>query len=287
MIRAFRPINLVVIVLVCLVFNFLSLELKETSPGIYSETFISYVIAAVLIGASGYLINGYLDREIDKINHPKYTYPMSKQQTYFIYIVLVIFTLLIGFYEFSWKFNLAFIILPIIALLLYSLFLKKMFILGNLTVTFIALLLPIGLLFLNHTVTDLRNEGPTAQVTMALLCEIFLITLAREIIKDIQDVEGDKKMNCKTLPIISSEKTAAIISSILLTAGGLIWFNTLKNTVDYQSVPGLILNTLTIVIIFASILLLWLGQEWKKRAKMSSLTIKIAMMMVLITVVLH
>lgn len=287
MIRAFRPINLVVIVLVCLVFNFLSLELRETSLGIYSETFISYVIAAVLIGASGYLINGYLDREIDKINHPKYTYPMSKQQTYFIYIVLVIFTLLIGFYEFSWKFNLAFIILPIIALLLYSLFLKKVFILGNLTVAFIALLLPIGLLFLNHTVTDLRNEGPTAQVTMALLCEIFLITLAREIIKDIQDIKGDKKMNCKTLPIISGEKTSAIVSSVLLTIGGLIWFNIFKNTADYQSIAGIILNVFVLITLFTSILLLWMGKEWKKRAKMSSLTIKTAMIMVLITVVLH
>lgn len=287
MIRAFRPINLVVIVLVCLVFNLLSLELKETSLGIYSETFISYVIAAVLIGASGYLINGYLDRDIDKINHPKYTYPLSKQQTYFIYIVLVVFTLLIGFYEFSWKFNLAFIILPIIALLLYSLFLKKVFIIGNLTVSFIALLLPIGLLFLNHTVIDLRNEGPTAQITMALLCEIFLITLAREIIKDIQDIKGDKKMNGKTLPIISGEKTAAIVSSILLTVGGLIWFNILKKTIDYQSIPGLILNILTMVTLFASILFLWTGQTWKRRAKMSSLTIKIAMIMVLITVILH
>ena len=44
----------------------------------------------------------------------------------------------------------------------------------------------------------------------------FVMTTAREIIKDIEDVEGDKKDGARTLPILIGKKTPAILAIILI-----------------------------------------------------------------------
>ena len=44
----------------------------------------------------------------------------------------------------------------------------------------------------------------------------FLMTLAREMVKDIEDIEGDREMECRTLPIVWGEKWTKIIVTALV-----------------------------------------------------------------------
>jgi 4-hydroxybenzoate polyprenyltransferase len=43
----------------------------------------------------------------------------------------------------------------------------------------------------------------------------FLVNLLREIIKDIEDFEGDSSYGCNTLPVIAGIKTAKIVALVL------------------------------------------------------------------------
>jgi geranylgeranylglycerol-phosphate geranylgeranyltransferase len=243
------------------------------------------MIVAVLIGAGGYVINGHYDRKIDAVNHPDYKFPFTKKQTYGICLFLFGGAISLGLSVFSINFTLGFILLPIVALWLYSAFFKKLPVLGNITVAFVSLWLPVGLLFLNHCLDTLQNESVASQMTLALLSEVFLITLARELIKDIQDVTGDRSENANTLPIWLGEKVARGIGSGIILMGMLIWYNILSKEISQLSIPSTLLGIVTLVILFASIGLLWRNEKWIENAKLSSLSIKIGMFTALLTAI--
>lgn len=262
----------------------LSLSLRETSLGFFSEFFLPYVIISLLVGASGYLINGYLDQDIDKTNIPEYQFPLSKSQTYFIYLFITSLAIGVGLFSFSFKFTTAFVIFPILSLWLYSVVLKRLPLIGNLTIAFLSIWLPIGLLFVSGNLEDLNDDNMITKMTMTLITEIFVITFAREVIKDIQDIEGDRKAGCKTIPILIGEKGAAIIGSSSLIIGALIWFNFIHVNFSNLNLGYTILGIITLILLLFSIIQLWSKYDWLKRSKNSSLVIKIAMIFALLTV---
>lgn len=282
MIRAFRPLNLFIIALICLTFEVLSHRLNGTSISL-SLDFFAFTFGAVSVAAAGYLINGYFDQKIDQLNIPGYQYPFSKLTTYVICLSLVIEALVIGLSFYSLKFTLGFVLMPAIALWLYSAILKKLPFIGNLAVSFLSFWLPTGLLLVNNSLSQLKTSGFVSQFTMLLLVEMFVISLAREVVKDIQDIDGDRAVNCKTIPIVFNEKVAGILTTLLLTIGALMWFNVLKKNIDYITVSSVIAGIITLGFVIASILLLWLKKTWKDRTKLSSLTIKLSMLFALLT----
>lgn len=88
MTRAFRPFNLLIIALICLTFEVLSHRLHGSNIA-FSLEFIAFTIGAMMVTAAGYLINGYFDQKIDRINKPGYHFPFNKTKTYGISLVLV------------------------------------------------------------------------------------------------------------------------------------------------------------------------------------------------------
>jgi geranylgeranylglycerol-phosphate geranylgeranyltransferase len=103
------------------------------------------------------------------------------------------------------------IFISAILLLVYSAYLKKIMLIGNITIATLT-----GLAFIYG---GFAVENPEAAIIPAVFA--FLLNLIREIVKDVQDEEGDKKQNIITYPVkygIDSAKKLATIITIILIA---------------------------------------------------------------------
>jgi len=187
--------------------------------------FVLLVVSTLCIAAGGYIINDINDIEADKINKPKKTYvgnSISEELANNAYLAFTFIGVIIGFYisQAIGRSNF-FVIFVIIAALLYiySTFLKRVIIAGNLVIsalTGISLVI-VGVYELIPAITA-QNKA-----TQAIMFEVlfdyaifaFLINFIREIVKDIQDVDGDYKVGIKTLPIILGKTRTAKIAFII------------------------------------------------------------------------
>lgn len=149
-------------------------------------------LAASFVLASGNVINDIKDVEVDKINRPERPIPSGKitrTNAYTLYIVLVLISFFISFL--LNEIASIIILLSMVLLYVYSNYLKQIPLLGNITVSFLT-----GLVFIYGGVVV---ANPTAAIIPAVFA--FLVNFIRELIKDMQDIEGDKKANVVTFPI--------------------------------------------------------------------------------------
>ncbi len=283
MIRVFRPINLLMIVLVCFAFQVVVNHIQGVSFQL-TDAFVSYTVISILVAAGGYLINGYYDREIDQINHSGYQFPLNKTKVTFYYSVFASAAIIKGLISFDMATTVVFILFPILLLWLYSYWLKGLPLIGNGAVAFLALWLPVGLLHVNDA-SDQLGKDIASQFGLLLMGEIFLITLAREVIKDIQDIKGDRKHNCKTLAVRLGEKNTAMVATFFLFWALLLWFTTLSQFFSEINLVTIIFGVLTLLFVFASIATLWFKKPWSKKTKLSSLMLKIGMFAALLTLI--
>ncbi len=163
------------------------------------------VFLVVTLGcAGGNTINDYFDYEIDRINRPERPLPRGamKRKTAFWY-AMFLFGLGLGFAVLISVAAFAFALLAYITMFLYAWKLKPLPFIGNLTVAALTGVTP---LYGAVAVGKLGLAGTLA------VCA-FLVNVAREVVKDIEDVEGDLKKGARTLPIIIGHKKAAYISA--------------------------------------------------------------------------
>ncbi|MCK5560911.1 MAG: UbiA family prenyltransferase [Thermoplasmata archaeon] len=182
----------------------IGIGLEVVSPEYYIDV-ISAIVVAAFFMASGNILNDYFDREIDKTNHPERPIPMgqvSPENAFYSSIAIFICVITIAFFI-----NLISFIITIVAIGLmigYETSLKNQGFIGNLTIsTLVALLFIFGGAAVNETTTVL---------ILALLA--FFATLSREVIKDIEDLEGDVTRD--TIPKTIGIKNAGIIAAISL-----------------------------------------------------------------------
>ena len=165
--------------------------------------------------AAGNVINDYFDYNIDLVNKPNRPIPSGRislkngrNYGYFLFLCGTICGFLISYITNNW---IPFIIVLIadIILYLYAYKLKTTPVIGNLAVGFMT---GFGFVFGGFTINN-----PSIITTSAFLGFFaFVMTTAREIIKDIEDVEGDKKDGARTLPILIGKKIPSIIATILI-----------------------------------------------------------------------
>ncbi len=174
--------------------------------------FFLLVLSTILIAAGGYVINNICDVSTDRINKPTKVIvgqSISEKAAYNIYMALTIGGVLIGLYLSNAIYKSSFLAIFIImsaTLYMYSTNLKQMPVVGNVLV---ALMLSISILIL--PIFDLLpNVLPQNQSLMSTIFQIlldysiiaFIINLIREMVKDIEDVDGDYNSGMNTLPII-------------------------------------------------------------------------------------
>jgi len=209
---------------------------------VHSLTNISYfsnfqfsilAISTILIAAGGYIINDIFDIKADKINKPTQVFIdnfISKDKACFLYYGLTILGLLLGFYVSYTIFQIEYgfiFIFSFIGLFLYSYYFKKKVLLGNIGVSFLCGL-PVIISFIFEGETQYNGHdfvhyfdfksGIIFDLKLVILCYsafAFLTTLIREIIKDIEDIDGDLQLKAKTLPIVLGRKRAKNVAVVL------------------------------------------------------------------------
>jgi 4-hydroxybenzoate polyprenyltransferase len=189
------------------------------------------VLATVCIAAAGNIINDIYDVEIDKINKPNKVLigtKLSEQQAHTLFIAFNIAGVALGFYLANsiGRPSFAALFIAFSALLyLYASYFKGLFLVGNLLVSaLVAMSLIIVALFdLVPPITPQNQVGQSIVFKIVLQYALFafFINFIREIVKDLQDINGDKKGERNTLPIALGRKRT---SSIVFVLGVILVF---------------------------------------------------------------
>lgn len=259
--------------------------------------FFLLVLSTVLIAAAGYVINDYFDVKIDAINKPKRIFidrTIKRRSAMLIHQVLSGSGIVIGFYV-AWKagnLKLGFIH-PIVAGLLwfYSTGYKRQMLIGNIIVSFLtALVVLIVALYERHLFYPESSSMNAAGYTIFVLVFFyfmfaFLISMVRELVKDMEDVEGDAMYGCKTLPVILGvHQTKLIVYAITGVIIGFLVYLQLKQASGNDFISVLNLFTTLEVPLVISMYLLYKADSQKQFSLVSSV-IKIVMLMGILTMV--
>jgi len=180
--------------------------------------FIILSLSILLITAGGYIVNDIFDIETDTINKPNFVFIdtlISKKNAWKLYILLSVFGVFLGTYVSIYvdNFYYSFLFLgTAILLFLYSNYFKKMPLIGNVIVAFLIGLSIFTLYLFDLTLTvdefNKTNAFNVLKITIIYILFSFSTTLLREIIKDIEDIDGDNQQKMNTLPILIGRKRA-------------------------------------------------------------------------------
>jgi geranylgeranylglycerol-phosphate geranylgeranyltransferase len=172
------------------------------------------VISAFLITGAGNAVNDYYDKEVDKKNAPKRPIPsglVSARGAFFLALSLFGIGIVMSF--FINHYCLALASFNSLLLFFYARDLKGTIFIGNVAVSYLtASTFIYGALVLVNPLT-----------TMFLALLAFLANVGREIIGDIEDIEGDRKAGLKTLAIKIGRKkswwygTVYILTAVVLS----------------------------------------------------------------------
>lgn len=167
-------------------------------------------LAGFFVTAAGNTINDIADVAIDKINRPERPLPSKKLSIHtakVYYAFLVVVSLIIGLMIDYLAFLI--ILLSNMLLILYSLSVKRIVVFGNITVSFLT---GYTFIFAGMIVGNVKEA-----IIPAVFA--FLINFIREVVKDMEDIEGDKIAKARTLPIKYGFKTSkkfVLINSLIL-----------------------------------------------------------------------
>ena len=273
------------------------LQLAQFSEQMPRWALTLLILSTVLIAAGGYVINDYFDVKIDRINRPEdlvVTRHITRDGAMRLFQILtavgVAAGLAVAWWAKSWTLAMIYIVIPGL-LWFYSAIYKRQLLIGNIVVSFVSALVPLLVAianadYLRHLYGDALQYTPiTGQLYVwisGFALFAFLMTLAREMVKDIEDITGDKEMECRTVAIVWGEKPTKMIVSILLLItmaliAYLIWA-VLPFTSDWKSFSTRYAVFGLIVPLLCAIMLLWAAKtplEYRR----TQLVLKFAMFM--------
>jgi 4-hydroxybenzoate polyprenyltransferase len=235
--KVIRWPNLVFIAITQLLFHFFvvvpssqgdiyNFPLRLTTP-----LFVLLCLSSICIAAAGYIINDYFDINIDEVNKPAKMVvgrTISRRWALVWHLILSVIGLLIGAWVSlklgNWLVgigNFACILL----LWFYSTTYKRQLLIGNIVISALTAWVILVLLVAELPgwwTGELVDE--TEKFTVARLSRIgvlyaafaFILTLVREVIKDMEDIEGDRKEGCNTMPIIWGTQASKVFAGVWL-----------------------------------------------------------------------
>ncbi len=221
--RLIRWQNLVFIVLTQLLFYFC--VYKSIYPDNESlRQLIWLMIASVLIAAGGYIINDYFDLNIDQVNKPNKNVINSVINRrwailwHLVFSLLGIFATAVAVSFQKWYLIIANIIC-VLLLWLYSTSFKRQVLIGNIVIALLTAWTVLILFFAK--VPFIAAFGASDELTVKFFRIAFLyagfafiLSIIREAIKDVEDMEGDRKYGCKTLPIVAGLTATKIYTTV-------------------------------------------------------------------------
>jgi 4-hydroxybenzoate polyprenyltransferase len=190
-----RPVNLIIVAFAQLMTAYFLVETTGSGKSVLLDpNLYAIILSTVTLAAAGYMINDYYDVKIDYVNKPDEVIigkGMKRRMVLFLHSALNFTGIGIGY-----------IVSPKIALInfvaafllwLYSNSLKRQPFIGNFVV---ALLTAVTIWIVGFY----YQKSELLVLTYAIFA--FFLNLIREIIKDIEDRQGDRKHGCRTLPIV-------------------------------------------------------------------------------------
>ncbi|EAZ94507.1 4-hydroxybenzoate-octaprenyltransferase [Flavobacteria bacterium BAL38] len=212
-----------------LVFRYLFLTKSYIYLALTDFNYALLIISTICIAAGGYVINNIMDQDTDEIAKPQNRVvgvSISETVAYNWYIGLTIIGVGIGFYLSNVIYKPTFasmFILVATLLYVYATNLKQIPVLGNIIVAFLlSVSIVIIALFDVFPATDSENKirmGEVFGILIDYAIFAFIINLIREIIKDLEDIDGDYQTGINTLPIaIGINKTKIIVSILTVFA---------------------------------------------------------------------
>ena len=254
--KLIRYQNLILLALMQFTFRYGFLELQNVGLALADFQYALLVLATVLIAAGGYVINNIFDQETDLENKPKNVIvgkSISEANAYTIYVTLNIIGVAIGFYlsNVIQKPGFASIFILVTSLLyFYATTLKQMLLVGNILV---AALLSFSIIIIG--IFDLYPaiyEGNQREMSIlfSLLLDYafmaFIINFIREIVKDLEDMNGDYNQGMTTLPIVlGRNRTLKVVFALSFIPIALL----LKYTFIYYFVNNLFIATIYFLVL--------------------------------------
>lgn len=191
------------------------------------------IVGVVGVAAGGYVINDYFDVKIDAINRPDelvVTRTYTKQQAMLIFqistAVGVVCGLAVAAVLRSMPLACIYVLVPGL-LWFYSSSYKRQMIVGNLIVALSAGIVPLVVAIANQAYLGREFGEIIVYSSFTLLIYkwiggfalfAFVMTWMREIVKDLQDQQGDRELECHTIPVVLGETMSKVIVTVF-TAG--------------------------------------------------------------------
>ena len=240
--RLFRLTNLLIIILTQILVWLFIIKPLYNSQGIELQLspfdFILLLMATVLIAAGGYIVNDIYDIDVDDFNKRPNIIgrKLSVNSAWTIYFVLNIIAFIAGFYLAlqAGSLQLGFIFAVIAGMLyLYSSRYQNKLLWGNLIVAFstamvLLLVWLFEFMYLRNNPDAFLNALDIMPVISRFVWSFtlfaFLVSLIREFIKDVQDIDGDKRFGSYTMaislgiPVMKTIVSIGIIIGIILLA---------------------------------------------------------------------
>jgi 4-hydroxybenzoate polyprenyltransferase len=198
------------------------------------------VLSSVLIAAAGYIINDYFDLNIDQVNKPDNIIVqkiIKRRWAIFWHLLLsfigVLISTIVSLKIGNWIMGPA-NFLSVFLLLFYSTTFKKKFLIGNIIISLLTAWV-VFVLYISELDLVTFARDPVYPLVMTRIFKLavlyggfaFVISLIREVIKDMEDIKGDEKFGCRTMPVvwgIPASKVFAGVWLIVLIAAVLVLF---------------------------------------------------------------
>ncbi len=241
--KLIRYPNLVFIALTQLLFYYCIVlpaqqKYPESSLTLGQKELIILIMASLCIAAAGYIINDYFDLNIDKVNRPDRLVIeklIKRRWAILWHLSLSAAGLALSFYL-GWKINnpLPGILNSIAVILLwfYSTTFKKQLLIGNIIISLLTAWVVLVIYVCEIKFNIISISAPQlAFITTIFKAAVlyggfaFILSVIREVVKDMEDMEGDSKYNCHTMPItwgIRASKVYTAVWIIVLGAALLI-----------------------------------------------------------------
>lgn len=252
--------------------------------------FILLVLATVLITAGGYVINDYFDIKTDLINRGKVIVgtKIPRRTAMVWHLILNLAGVAIGFYI-SWRsgyFMMGALFLIVSGLLyFYSASYKRQFLVGNIIVAVLTAAVPM-LVALYEWPALYRYYAVNALIAPDVDFVLywvggfslfaFLTTLAREVIKDIEDFEGDIAYGRNTVPVVLGIRASKILSigliSLTIILLYLAWFFYVNDLITFTYLSAVVVIPMFFVIYKLA------GETSREQLHSASNVMKIAML---------
>jgi 4-hydroxybenzoate polyprenyltransferase and related prenyltransferases len=231
--RLIRSVNLLFIAITQLLFQYWIVAPVFThthAPLVMSwPVLLLLVLASVCIAAGGYIINDYFDLNIDRVNKPGKLVvdKVIKRRWAIVWHLGLSGVGLLLSAVVAWKTRAWWLILVntacVGALWFYSTTFKKKLLSGNVIISLLTAWVILVIGSVTHY-TVLRRPDLYAGIEASSLLRrtflyagfAFMISLVREVVKDIEDMPGDARYGCRTMPIVWGVNVAKVFAATWL-----------------------------------------------------------------------